>query len=267
LRRHFDVEKELAARLLASSRSERMALLGELYGELFERVPDHPRLVRARDGDADLLADIHVRSRLRLLTPYADKTATLVEIAPGDCRAAYAACEHFGNVIGADISDQRAKSLIDSEPDNFQMLTFDGFSVPVASDSADVVFSYQMVEHLHPDDIANHFQEVARILKPGGCYVLDTPNRLTGPHDISRHFGNDLVCFHFREWTHHELLKSMREWGFGEGRAFRLGRELGRLETNLVCCLERTMAILPAGLRRRYLERLLPAVTLACRAR
>ena len=46
IRHHYEVERELAARLRASNREERTVLFQTLYDELFRRVPDHPRLTR-----------------------------------------------------------------------------------------------------------------------------------------------------------------------------------------------------------------------------
>ena len=43
---HYRVELELAGRLRAAPRAERLSLYGPLYDELFRRVPNHPQLTR-----------------------------------------------------------------------------------------------------------------------------------------------------------------------------------------------------------------------------
>lgn len=48
--------------------------------------------------------------------------------------------------------------------------------------SCDLVFSGQNLEHLWPEEIAGFLLESARVLRPGGHLVIDSPNRLiTGP--------------------------------------------------------------------------------------
>lgn len=39
----------------------------------------------------------------------------------------------------------------------------------------------QVVEHLHPDDLASHFKGVAAILKTKGRYIFATPHSSVGP--------------------------------------------------------------------------------------
>lgn len=43
LRAHYEIERELAARLRRSTREQRLQLYGQVYDELFERVSDHPQ--------------------------------------------------------------------------------------------------------------------------------------------------------------------------------------------------------------------------------
>lgn len=50
-----------------------------------------------------------------------------------------------------------------------------GLALPFRDRSFDVVMSFDVFEHI-PDSDA-HLREVARVLKPGGSYVLQTPNR------------------------------------------------------------------------------------------
>lgn len=261
LRHHFEVERELAARLRASTRAERTELFKTLYGELFERVPDHPRLTR-RETPEDSRRG--VEKQLRLLRPHLGPDVTLLEIAPGDCRLGHAAAGLCRKVIGVDISDQRASD--DVSPENFELVVYDGYQLDLPAASVDVAFSYQFLEHLHPDDVDPHFETIHRLLKPGGIYVFDTPHRLSGPHDISRHFGDTLQCFHFQEWTYREMTRLLRRHGFDAAWIHRRGREWRHpLFTGLTLGAERLIGCLPSPWRRKFASRLFPSVTLTGR--
>lgn len=107
LRHHFEVERELAGKMRNSSRADRTELFKTLYNELFERVPDHPRLTRR---DTPESSRRKVQSQLRLLKPFLKPDTVFLEFAPGDCRLASAVASEVKSVIGVDISDQRAQN-------------------------------------------------------------------------------------------------------------------------------------------------------------
>jgi SAM-dependent methyltransferase len=48
----------------------------------------------------------------------------------------------------------------------------------IADETCDLVFSGQNIEHLWPDEVAGFLIESARVLKPDGWLVIDSPNRL-----------------------------------------------------------------------------------------
>ena len=52
-----------------------------------------------------------------------------------------------------------------------------GLALPFPDASFDVVMSFDVLEHIPDTD--GHLQEVARVLRPGGSYVLQTPNKWT----------------------------------------------------------------------------------------
>ena len=187
-----------------------------------------------------------------------------MEIAPGDCRLACAVAAQVKDVYAADISDQRAPGLIC--PPNFHMTVFDGFHLNLPPASVDVAFSYQFLEHLHPDDVAPHMQLVARVLKTGGMYVLDTPHSFSGPHDISRYFSNTAQGFHMHEWTYRELAELGRAHGFDRMSVFRFGR---RWDTPLASVvtqgIEAIIGLLPTTLRWRLSQRPFGGVTVGLR--
>ena len=103
-------------------------------------------------------------------------------------------------------------------------MLYDGYQLDLPDDCVDLVFSDQLVEHLHPEDTLHHFRLVRRILAPEGAYVFRTPHALCGPHDVSRFFSDAPEGFHLKEWTYRELEPVLRETGFGTLRAFWNGR-------------------------------------------
>lgn len=261
LRHHYEVEKELAARLRASTREERPVLFQKLYQELFDRVPDHPRLTRRESPEE---SQRKVEGQMRLLRPFLKPGGTLVEVAPGDCRLGYAACAAgAGRVIGVDISDQRLEADKARAPSAFELVVYDGYHLDLPAGIADVAFSYQFLEHLHPDDVRPHFDIVHRLLKPGGWYVFDTPHRFSGPHDISVVFGSELVGFHFQEWTLGDMSRHLRQCGFSTMQAIKGGRRCGAVMTAAWLLVESITGLLPRALRKRIADRLFQSVTVA----
>ena len=259
LRNHYLVEKALADQLRKSSREERAELFPKLYGEMFARVPDHPRLHR-RETEAEWRRS--VEARMRILRPCLTPETVFLEIAPGDCRLACEVARQVKRSVAADISDQRAEGM--EAPANFELVVFDGFNLDLPPAFADVAFSYQFLEHLHPDDVAPHLEMVSRALKPGGVYVLDTPHAYSGPHDVSRYFSVEASGFHMHEWTYSEMATLGAKHGFDRMTVFRFGR---RWDTPLalaaVLMAERFLNALPLKLRWRLSQRLFMGVT-AC---
>jgi SAM-dependent methyltransferase len=262
IRHHYEVEKELAARMRASTREERTELFKTLYTELFNRVEDHPRLTRRDTAEASRR---NLEAQLRLLRPHFTETGpkpALVEFAPGDCRLAGAAAKSCAKVYGVDISDQRSPGEV--FPENFELIVYDGYHLDLPDACATLAFSYQFLEHLHPDDVDPHFAMANRLLKPGGVYVFDSPHRFSGPHDVSVHFGETLDCFHFQEWTYRDMRKLLKRHGFSRTAIHRKGRLFRNPLVNLAHdCVEAIVGALPRPLRRSLSNRLFQSVTLS----
>lgn len=261
LRHQFEVEKELAARLRHSTREQRTALFKSLYQELFDRVPDHPRLTRRDTPESTRRA---VAGRMALLRGQLAGVDTFLEFAPGDCRLAFEMCSHVKQVIGVDISDQSGSAA--ERPANFQLIVYDGYHLELPPVSADLVFSYQFLEHLHPDDVEPHFQLVLQLLKPGGRYVFSTPHRFSGPHDISRYFSDEPQGFHFQEWTYGGMMALLRRLGFADTWTFRFGQaRASRLWNTATLAVESVVGSLPRPVRRSLSRRLFQNVAMVAR--
>lgn len=260
LRHHFEVERELAAKLRASDREGRTDLFAKLYGELFERVPDHPRFTRQGSEEKRRRS---VANQMKLVNAVLPKGGVLVEFAPGDCWLSCEAAKTASEVIAIDISDQRDPSQ--TVPKNLRHVVYDGYGIDLPGGIADTVFSYQFLEHLHPDDVRAHFQQALRLLKPGGSYVFDTPHLFSGPHDISRYFTDELVCFHFQEWTHRQMRAGLLSYGFESAQVFRRGRIQHGWLSDATFALEAVLEPLSHRLRRRIFGRLFPSVAMVAR--
>jgi len=222
---HYEIEKVLAARLRAGTTEERRRLYGEVYEELYRRVPDHPQLTRKRAPSG---AEDDIRRQWDMLRRFVGKDSTYLEVGPGDCCLTFEVAKHVRKAIGVDVSAEITSSR--RRPPNFELVLSDGTSIPVPQGSVDVAYSNQLMEHLHPDDARPQLVNLGRALRPGGIYVCITPNRLTGPHDISRGFDDVATGFHLREYTNAELIKLFRDCGFDSvaiystvrGRSFRI---------------------------------------------
>ena len=262
LRLHFEVERELATRLRHSTREERMTLVSELYSELYKRVPLHPRTLRSGDKEASKRS---ITSQLRLLSPFLIPGVSMVEFGAGSGALSKTVARTVleSRVIALEVCVQSGAD--EDLPKNFHWQHHDGLSVPLKHGSIDVAFSYQVLEHMHPEDVPLHLSEVARILGDCGVYVLSTPHEASGPHDVSRHFGFELQTFHLREWSYRALEKALHEAGFKKVQPYWRGKT--RRSHGLVHCiilaLESCLAFLPRALAVRLARRCLNNVILA----
>ena len=102
---------------------------------------------------------------------------------------------------------------------NIQFLSIDGIKLPFDDGSIDLVYSNDVIEHLHPDDAFMHFREVLRVLKNEGRYYFWTPGKSTGPHDFTKNFyltgvGVGPKASHIREYIFAEMIEILKEAGY-----------------------------------------------------
>jgi SAM-dependent methyltransferase len=206
----YEIERELSDRLRnAASREERQPLYGEVYGELAERVPYHPLVLR-RDDPAALAAA--AAWPVKLLRSFATPQTRFCEIGAGDAGVARGLAPYVSTSLAVDVTASMLGGA--ATEGNFEFRTFDGLDTGLPSESIDLVYSNDVVEHLHTDDMLEQTRNIARILRPGGKYICVTPNRLSGPHDISRGFVEVANGFHLHEYTVHELVRAFKRCGF-----------------------------------------------------
>jgi SAM-dependent methyltransferase len=208
-RQHYEIEKLLADQLRNATRDERRILYNELYEELFRRVPNHPQLKKRLSADDRRK---RILFQMRNIQPFLRKNVTLLEVGAGDCALSSEAAKYVNQVYALDVTDRNFPAA--AAAPNIKFVLSDGCSIPVEHNSIDVVYSYQLMEHLHPDDAFEQLRNIRDVIKSGGVYLCDTPNRLSGPHDISRRFDKTARGFHLKEYTVTELRKLFLSVGF-----------------------------------------------------
>lgn len=215
LKQHYDVESELARRLRDASRQERRHLYASVYDELYRRVPLHPAVVRKAtpQGAGRWLSD-----QMRFLRRFVRPETVFLEVGAGTCALSFAVARMAKKVYALEVSHEIAQSL--ECPRNFELVLSDGVTIPIPERSATLAYSHQVMEHLHPDDALQQLRNVYASLVDGGVYICVTPNRLNGPHDISKYFDPVASGFHMKEYTNVELYRLFRTVGFSRIRAY-----------------------------------------------
>jgi len=248
IRQHYLVERELADRLRSASKEARRELYTEVYDELFRRVPDHPQLSLKQDAKA---RQDNVNQRLTILKKFLTARATYLEIGPGDCSLAIEVAKLARKVYAVDVSSEITKEV--ELPENVELIISDGSSIPVPQSSIDLAYSDQLMEHLHPEDAIDQLRNIYKSLAAGGRYICITPNRLSGPHDVSQYFDDLARGFHLKEYTMTELSGMFRDVGFRKlqvlvgARGFHVN-----MSTRVIKLLESILAKAPHRLGRTF---------------
>jgi SAM-dependent methyltransferase len=250
LRQQLDVERELARRLMDAN--DTRGLYSAVYDELLRRVPHHPAVAQKSDAGAQSAL---VALQLRLLEPFLVSRPRFLEVGGGDCALAIELSRRLPRVIAIEAGSEILDGLV--RPANLEIVVTDTPPYPLPDGIVDLAFSSHVIEHLRPDDALLHAREIRRLLAPGGRYICVTPNRLWGPHDVSRYFSDTPEGLHLCEYTHNELIALLRRAGFRRVRAIAdLGADDALLPHLATRVAEGLLAAAPLGVRRRGLDAL-----------
>ncbi len=93
--------------------------------------------------------------------------------------------------------------------------------LPFKDKEFDAIFMFDVLEHIHPDERADSYRDIDRVLKSGGMMFINNPlDADTSGHDKAFDHGFDFVDLgSFCEWTHSRVTL-LKEWGLGEKRKY-----------------------------------------------
>lgn len=121
----------------------------------------------------------------------------------------------YKKLVGIDIST----AVLPKDVNNIEFINGDIIDFNV-SEKFDVIFSHNVLEHIAPMDLSDHFHSIKDALKENGKFILIMPNRLFGPTDITRIIDNTLTCrleargTHLNESTYTEIITLLKKFGF-----------------------------------------------------
>lgn len=168
------------------------------------------------------------------------KDKVVLDIGSGVGYGAKILAEKAREVIAIDLSEEAIR-YADREysGENVEMMVANGENLPLASDSVDVVVSFELIEHLHAQQV--HLLEVERVLKPDGIMVISTPNRIFYSQE-----SNQNNPFHTHEFNFPEFLAFLNSV-FGSVEIYFQNHIAGLIIGNPSLSLE-TITCLQAGL-------------------
>ena len=146
----------------------------------------------ARRGNPSFVWRAGQTRRLEMVRRYAPlETQRVLDVGCGVGMYTSAFQKFTPHVFGIEVEFARAAEAHDRSPNIAQSV---GETLPFASDSFDVVFSHEVLEHVADD--RRCAQEMVRVTRPGGRLAIFVPNRLYPfeTHGIywkgRYHFGN-----------------------------------------------------------------------------
>lgn len=213
-RKHIELESRYHYLILREKdASKRQRIYAQAYQEYYELFNKHRSHIRT----------FGYKLKLSYVYKRFMKDKVVLDIGCGYGFSTFDFSRHAKKVYGAEIVDhliEKARSTAKKEGHkNVEFIKLEGIKLPFPDNSMDTVYSNDLVEHFHEDDLKEHLSEVYRVLRKGGVYIAITPNRIFGPHDITVKRvgrGNPSEGFHIHEFTYDELISVFGEHGFGE---------------------------------------------------
>jgi len=206
----FELERRLRNKILSCPPQERGLAVDRAYQELFEKFPNHSRLALTEENKWR-----RGRMNARLIAPFLKQKAHILEVGCGTGYVITALAEQGHTCYGVKVSQDMLKLC---QARGLDVIQGTACSIDFPDDSFDIVFSQELLEHLHPDDVPGHYSEAFRLLKPNGILIVETPNRRTGPQDISRGFTRVAEGLHLKEWSVWELIQMFKKSGYVNAR-------------------------------------------------
>jgi 2-polyprenyl-3-methyl-5-hydroxy-6-metoxy-1,4-benzoquinol methylase len=113
------------------------------------------------------------------------------------------------SAVGVDISSSALIFAKRSYKGNFEISLQDASSLGFRDDTFDIVVSFEVIEHLRR--VQSYLSDVRRVLKPGGLFIVSTPNKTL----MSPGRKSPIRKWHKREFYYHEFEALLKHYFVG----------------------------------------------------
>lgn len=162
-------------------------------------VDDYERMVPEFHKDKLIYAE-HISRYLAAVPIVSNKV--VLDVASGSGYGTKILSDSAKFVYGVDINKVAVNySRENYGAKNIEFLVGDGESIPIDSETIDVVVTFETIEHIK--DYKKFLKELVRVLKPDGIAIISTPN------DLEFSEGNH---FHLHEFQYEELTNLLKEY-------------------------------------------------------
>lgn len=212
----YDLEQHYRQLILKSVKGseERRHLFDLAYRDVFKVLFE----LRRRNQKSSLDGLGGDSSIANLITEFLhNKPSKVFEVGCGTGSVLEGLVKKGHQVGGCDLSNEAIQVCHDRLPefkDKIQCINFFDLNMP---ESYDLVYSNDVLEHFHPDEVQDFLKKVISILRPGGYLWLITPNRYTGPGDGTAYRNPEATSpegLHLKEYSLNELCKLLNSAGF-----------------------------------------------------
>jgi SAM-dependent methyltransferase len=169
--------------------------------------------------------------------------------------------DHVGDIVGVDVEESViAHASAEYGRVNCRFQRYDGERLPFDAGAFDAVVSFQVIEHIWHD--RQYVAEAARVLKPGGRFLVTTPNAANRLKPGSKPWNR----FHVREYVAGQL-KEVLAASFADVKVAGItaGPEVHVLEMARIRQSLKIVTLDPLNLRRFIPESLKPWATRVAR--
>ena len=208
--RHWELERRLRTQLLNSTAENRWKVFDRCYTELYSELDWLNNLI----GSSVAVPPSQLYSFWPIIIGQPPKD--IYEIGSGKGKLINFLASYGYKCKGTEITHERGRKHVSEHP-NLSWGVSDGVHLDEfeSDDTYDALISDQVVEHIHPDDLVEHFRCARSILRTGGRYIFATPHKFIGPSDISQIFECDNpMGMHLKEYSFKELRDLLRGAGF-----------------------------------------------------
>ncbi|MFN4258880.1 MAG: methyltransferase domain-containing protein [Gemmataceae bacterium] len=195
--------EQFLAYLYCSSEFQRDRMCLDLFQVLHDSRRQLVRQLPKADVIVDLGGSCHHRPEGALVVmgyPYRFHNLSIVELPRQQRHEMYAEhCDEYHETVSTPLGPVR---YVYTSMTDLSMF---------ADESVDLVYSGQSIEHVTPDEARQVCAEARRIVKPGGYFCLDTPNRAV---TVLQSPNNWINPDHKYEYTHAEMARLLAETGW-----------------------------------------------------